>query len=80
VSLMNAAAATRHLALGAALTLAGCEPAREPPMDPLFVPIPGNRSLPFSAAVRVGDMLYLSRRWRTSAPCSRPTAPPWTEW
>jgi lysine/arginine/ornithine transport system substrate-binding protein len=29
-------------------------------MDPVFVPIAGNRSLPFSAAVRVGDMLYLS--------------------
>ncbi len=29
-------------------------------MDPVFVPVPGNRSLPFSAAVRVGDMLYLS--------------------
>jgi reactive intermediate/imine deaminase len=29
-------------------------------MDPVFVPITGNRSLPFSAAVRVGDMLYLS--------------------
>ena len=29
-------------------------------MDPVFVPIAGNLSLPFSAAVRVGDMLYLS--------------------
>jgi 2-iminobutanoate/2-iminopropanoate deaminase len=29
-------------------------------MDPVFVPIAGNPSLPFSAAVRVGDMLYLS--------------------
>ena len=59
MSFVNAAVA-RRLALGAALTLAGCEPAPEPHMDPVFVPIPGNRSLPFSAAVRVGDMLYLS--------------------
>ena len=29
-------------------------------MDPVFVPVGGNSSLPFSAAVRVGDMLYLS--------------------
>ncbi len=29
-------------------------------MDPVFVPVSGNSSLPFSAAVRVGDMLYLS--------------------
>ena len=29
-------------------------------MDPVFVPVGGNNSLPFSAAVRVGDMLYLS--------------------
>jgi reactive intermediate/imine deaminase len=54
------AAAARHLALGALITLAGCEPAPEPHMEPVFVPIAGNRSLPFSAAVRVGDMLYLS--------------------
>ena len=59
MSFVNAAVA-RRLALGAALTLAGCEPAPEPHMNPIFVPIPGNRSLPFSAAVRVGDMLYLS--------------------
>ena len=60
MSFVNAAAAGRSLALGAALSLAGCEPAPEPPMDPVFVPIAGNPSLPFSAAVRVGDMLYLS--------------------
>jgi 2-iminobutanoate/2-iminopropanoate deaminase len=60
VPLLKAATATRRFALGAALALPGCEPAPEPPMDPVFVPIAGNRSLPFSAAVRVGDMLYLS--------------------
>lgn len=60
MSFLSAAAVARHLALGAALTLAGCEPAPEPPMDPVFVPVTGTQSLPFSAAVRVGDMLYLS--------------------
>ena len=40
--------------------LAGCEPPREPPVDPHFIPVAGDRGLPFSAAVRVGDMLYLS--------------------
>ena len=29
-------------------------------MDPVFIPVAGDRALPFSAAVRVGDMLYLS--------------------
>jgi 2-iminobutanoate/2-iminopropanoate deaminase len=67
VSLVKVAAAARHLALGAALTLAGCEPAPEPPMDPVFVPVTGNRSLPFSAAVRVGDMLYLSGQLGTDS-------------
>ena len=60
MSFVSGASATRRLVLGAALTLAGCDPAPEPPMDPVFVPVPGNSSLPFSAAVRVGDMLYLS--------------------
>ena len=58
--LVRAASAARRVMLGAALVLAGCGPPPEPPMDPVFVPIAGNRSLPFSAAVRVGDMLYLS--------------------
>ena len=60
MSVMRGVAPARRLALGAALTLAGCDPAPEPHMDPVFVPIAGNTSLPFSAAVRVGDMLYLS--------------------
>jgi reactive intermediate/imine deaminase len=42
------------------LALAGCEPSPDTAMDPVFVPVETNRSLPFSAAVRVGDMLYLS--------------------
>jgi 2-iminobutanoate/2-iminopropanoate deaminase len=67
VSIVKVATATRHLALGAALTLAGCEPPPEPPLDPVFVPVTGNRSLPFSAAVRVGDMLYLSGQLGTDS-------------
>lgn len=58
---------TRRLALGGALALAGCEPAPEPPMDPVYVPMAGNPSLPFSAAVRVGDMLYLSGQLGTDS-------------
>jgi 2-iminobutanoate/2-iminopropanoate deaminase len=57
----------RGLALGAAFTLAGCEPTPEPPMDPVFVPMAGNPSLPFSAAVRVGEMLYLSGQLGTDS-------------
>ena len=60
MSFVSGASAARRLVLGAVLTLAGCDPAPDPPMDPVFVPVPGNSSLPFSAAVRVGDMLYLS--------------------
>jgi 2-iminobutanoate/2-iminopropanoate deaminase len=67
VSLVRAASAAQRLALGAALALAGCEPTPEPPMDPVFVPVAGNRSLPFSAAVRAGDMLYLSGQLGTDA-------------
>ena len=36
-------------------------------MDPVFIPIAGNRSLPFSAAVRVGDVLYLSGQLGTDS-------------
>ncbi len=44
----------------AATILAGCERPPAPASEPTFVPVAGNPSLPFSAAVRVGDMLYLS--------------------
>ena len=57
---MSAASTVQRLALGAALALAGCEPNPEPLMDPVYVPVRGNAALPFSAVVRVGDMLYLS--------------------
>jgi reactive intermediate/imine deaminase len=46
--------------LAVATMLAGCAPRRAPASEPSFVPVAGNPSLPFSAAVRVGDMLYLS--------------------
>jgi reactive intermediate/imine deaminase len=36
-------------------------------MDPIYVPLTGNRPLPFSAAVRVGDMLYLSGQLGTDS-------------
>lgn len=65
---MTAAAAVRRLALGAVLALAGCESATPAPSrDPVFVPVPGDRRLPFSAAVRVGDMLYLSGQLGTDS-------------
>jgi 2-iminobutanoate/2-iminopropanoate deaminase len=46
--------------LGAAALLAGCGGPRAPAAEPSFIPVAGNASLPFSSAVRVGDMLYLS--------------------
>jgi reactive intermediate/imine deaminase len=64
---MNGAAIARALArraavplLGAAALLAGCDGPRAPSPGPDFIPVAGNSSLPFSSAVRVGDMLYLS--------------------
>ncbi len=47
-------------AVTAAVLIAACDgpPPPPPPLD--FVPVAGNPSLPFSAAVRVGDILYLS--------------------
>jgi reactive intermediate/imine deaminase len=51
----------------AALALAACEPTPERSMDPVFIPVAGNTSLPFSAAVRVGDMLHLSGQLGTDS-------------
>ena len=64
---MRSASAVQLLALGLALALAGCESKPEPAMDPVFVPVAGNTPRPFSAAVRVGDMLYLSGQLGTDA-------------
>jgi 2-iminobutanoate/2-iminopropanoate deaminase len=46
--------------LTAAALLGGCDRPRTPSLELDFIPIAGNASLPFSSAVRVGDMLYLS--------------------
>lgn len=44
----------------AAALLVGCDRPRPSSLEPGFIPVPGNASLPFSSAVRVGHMLYLS--------------------
>jgi 2-iminobutanoate/2-iminopropanoate deaminase len=67
VPLVRSPSAIQLLALGLALALAGCESKPEPAMDPVFVPVEGTTSLPFSAAVRVGDMLYLSGQLGTDS-------------
>jgi 2-iminobutanoate/2-iminopropanoate deaminase len=46
--------------LGAAALLVGCDGPRAPAPELTFIPVAANSSLPFSSAVRVGDMLYLS--------------------
>ena len=43
-----------------AAVLAACDQPRTPSLELNFIPVAGNSSLPFSSAVRVGDMLYLS--------------------
>jgi reactive intermediate/imine deaminase len=59
VGLSLARHAGRAFFCGAAL-LAGCDRPRTPSLEPHFIPVAGNSSLPFSSAVRLGDMLYLS--------------------
>jgi 2-iminobutanoate/2-iminopropanoate deaminase len=44
----------------AAALLAGCDGPRAPSHEVNFIPVVGNSSLPFSSAVQVGDLLYLS--------------------
>ena len=44
----------------AAALLVGCDRPRASSPGPSFIPVPGNASLPFSSAVRVGHLLYLS--------------------
>ncbi|MBA3894879.1 MAG: RidA family protein [Gemmatimonadales bacterium] len=51
----------------AATLLAGCEGAGARPPEPSFIPVGGNTALPFSAAVRVGDMLYLAGQLGTDS-------------
>jgi reactive intermediate/imine deaminase len=49
------------------LLLAGCGGDASRSAVPEFFPMPGSRPLPFSEAVRVGDMLYLSGQLGTDS-------------
>ena len=53
--------------LGLLLLLGGCATQRPQTPTTEFFPMPGGRSLPFSEAVRVGDMLYLSGQLGTDS-------------
>ena len=53
--------------LGATAALSACEEARTRSREPTFMPVSENSSLPFSASVRVGDMLYLSGQLGTDS-------------
>jgi 2-iminobutanoate/2-iminopropanoate deaminase len=53
--------------LGLVLLLAACAAQQTPSSAAEFFPMPGNASLPFSEAVRVGDMLYLSGQLGTDS-------------
>jgi 2-iminobutanoate/2-iminopropanoate deaminase len=52
--------------IGSAFLLAGCADTPKPE-QPAFYPVPGENTLPFSEAVRVGDMLYLSGQLGTDS-------------
>lgn len=49
------------------LVLSGCDSQQTGSAAAEFFPMPGNASLPFSEAVRVGDMLYLSGQLGTDS-------------
>ena len=53
--------------VAALLLLGACAQQQPRGADVEFFPIPGRRGLPFSAAVRVGDMLYLSGQLGTDS-------------
>jgi reactive intermediate/imine deaminase len=57
----------RPILLCATAVLSSCDEAPAPSRAPTFVPVSGNSSLPFSAAVRAGDMLYLSGQLGTDS-------------
>jgi reactive intermediate/imine deaminase len=63
---MPASAATTSVVFALAL-LGACDRAPAAKRDLHFVPMAGNSALPFSAAVRVGDMLYLSGQLGTDS-------------
>ncbi|MGH7497340.1 MAG: RidA family protein, partial [Gemmatimonadales bacterium] len=48
------------------ILLGGCA-ANSPPASARFFPVPGNQPRPFSEAVQVGDMLYLSGQLGTDS-------------
>ncbi len=50
-----------------ALLLGGCATDGPPSTRTEFFPVPGNRALPFSEAVRVGNILYLSGQLGTDS-------------
>ena len=52
------------LLIVSATLLLGCHDSRS---NAEFFPVPGNSSLPFSEAVQVGDMLYLSGQLGTNS-------------
>ncbi len=49
------------------LLLTGCAAGTSPASRSTFFPVPGERDLPFSEAVRVGNMLYLSGQLGTDS-------------
>ena len=49
------------------LVLGSCEPQPAQRTDAEFFPMPGGQTLPFSEAVRVGNMLYLSGQLGTDS-------------
>jgi len=55
------------LLLSAVLLLAGCDGRPAPSLEPTFIPVAGNSSLPFSSAVRVDRTLYLSGQLGTDS-------------
>lgn len=56
-----------HMALMLAWGLAACSPRPSTRPDLEHIPMAGERSLPFSAAVRAGSMLYLSGQLGTDS-------------
>lgn len=67
MSLVSGAPTTVLLTVCSMLVFAGCSEDGRTAADPIFVPVTGTRPLPFSAAVRVGDILYLSGQLGTDS-------------
>jgi 2-iminobutanoate/2-iminopropanoate deaminase len=66
---MRGGSSVRHL-LGNLIPLflvGACAEGSEPPQSAEYYPLPGNPGLPFSEAVRVGSMLYLSGQMGTDS-------------